>query len=97
MTIAAQIVDELGGPTKLKEQTGIPIQTIWDWKRNGNIPHWRRSTVLDAAQRLNKALTPEMTAYLASRDPAPRGEAGVANHIVSADAKTCRSGESEAA
>jgi hypothetical protein len=72
MTIAAQIIDALGGPTKLHRKTGIPVQTIWDWKDSGNIPHWRRSTLIEAAKKLPEPLDPQQLAYLASADPAPK-------------------------
>jgi len=72
MTIAAQIVDALGGPTAIHRKTGIPVQTIWDWKRKGNIPHWRRPTVIEAAKKLDEPLSTELLAYLASADPAPK-------------------------
>jgi hypothetical protein len=62
MTIAANIVGKLGGPTKLHRETGIPVQTIWDWTRKGNIPHWRRPAVIEAAKKLPEPLPAELPA-----------------------------------
>lgn len=66
MTVAAQIIQALGGPTAIHRETGIPVQTIWDWKRNGNIPHWRRPAVIEVAKKLSDPLPADMLAYLAS-------------------------------
>lgn len=85
MTVATSIVEALGGTNKVARETGIPPQTVSAWKQSkGGIPHWRRPTLIELARRTNKALSPELTAYLtASRDPASRGEAGAANDTVS--------------
>jgi hypothetical protein len=48
------------------------VQTIWDWTRKGNIPHWRRPAVIEAAKKLPEPLPAELLAYLASADPAPK-------------------------
>lgn len=70
MTIVDRIFEALGGPTALHKETGIPVQTIWDWRRNGNIPHWRRDAVIEASRKLEKTLDADMLAYLVSNEKA---------------------------
>jgi hypothetical protein len=74
MTHAQRIIKDLGGPSFVALETGIPIQTVSDWGVNGNIPHWRRDGVLALVRRLDKQLAPELVTYLASRAPAPKAE-----------------------
>lgn len=72
MHIVDRIFAELGESTSIARETGVPVQTANSWKVKGNIPHWRRQSVIEAAHRLGKTLDPEMAAYLASASPAPR-------------------------
>ena len=59
-------------------ETGVPIQTACDWRQNGNIPHWRRGAVLDAAKRKGIALDADSTAFLISDMSAEDWEASKA-------------------
>lgn len=72
MHIVDRIFHELGESTAISIATGIPVQTVNSWKMKGNIPHWRRPAVIDAAQRKGANLPPDLAAYLASADTAPR-------------------------
>lgn len=78
MTVVRSIIAELGGPTAISLETGIPVQTVSDWGVNGNIPHWRRDALVALARRLNKPLDSEMVAYLASSNRAPREDEAAA-------------------
>jgi hypothetical protein len=71
MHIVDRIISELGGPTAIANETGIPLQTVHSWKPKGNIPHWRRQAVIDAAIRMGKTLSPDAAAYLTSSERAP--------------------------
>lgn len=71
MHIVDRIFAELGESTAIATQTGIPVQTVNSWKSKGNIPHWRRQAVIDAAIRLGKTLPPDLAAYLTSSESAP--------------------------
>lgn len=68
MHIVDLIFEHLGEATAIAQAAGLPVQTVHSWKAKGNIPTWRRSVVSDAARRLEKALTPDMAAYLASSE-----------------------------
>lgn len=72
MHIVDAIFEALGEATKIATATDLPVQTVHSWKAGGNIPNWRRPAVAEAARRLNKSLTPEMAAYLASTERGPR-------------------------
>lgn len=76
MHIVDRIFKAIGGATVIATQTGDPVQTVHDWLAYGNIPHWRRPAVVDAARRLDKQLDPDMLAYLASRERSPRKQRG---------------------
>lgn len=78
MHIVDRIFAELGESTAIAIATGIPVQTVNSWKMKGNIPHWRRQNVIDAAQRLDKILSPDLAAYLASAETAPAKNAAAA-------------------
>lgn len=53
-------------PKALAEATGIPVQTVCDWRRKGipNIPAWRRTVVLGAILNSGKTVQPATLAYL---------------------------------
>lgn len=70
MTIVERIFDALGGATAIARETGNPVQTVHSWKVEGNIPHWRRAAVIEAAKRLDKTLPPDLLAYLVSTESA---------------------------
>lgn len=55
-------------PTALSKATGVPVQTVCDWRRKGkaHIPVWRRATVLAAIQQAGKSVSASTLAYLAS-------------------------------
>lgn len=64
--------DDKSAPKPLADAIGAPIQTVHQWKTTGDIPPWRRSTVLAAAQRQSVTLSRDALAYLASNDRAVR-------------------------
>lgn len=68
MDTIPRIIKQFGGSTALARETGFPVQTVNDWKKNGNIPHWRREKVLDAARRAGVDLDPDLIAYLVSSE-----------------------------
>jgi hypothetical protein len=70
MTLVKRIFVTLGGPTAIARETGDPVQTVHSWKVKGNIPHWRRAAVIEAAKRLDKTLPPDLLAYLVSTESA---------------------------
>lgn len=72
--IVDAIFKAFDGPTVIAKETGFPLQTVSDWRRNGNkdIPPWRRRDVLQAAQRIGVTLAPDALAYLASDVRLPR-------------------------
>jgi len=74
MHIVDHIFDVLGEATAIARETGDPVQTVHSWKAKGNIPHWRRQAVIDAAKRLDKQLSPEALVYLASAERSPPRE-----------------------
>lgn len=78
MHVVERIFVELGESTAIANATGIPVQTVNSWKMKGNIPHWRRQGIIDAAQRLGKSLAPDLAAYLASTDAPPMTDAEAA-------------------
>lgn len=43
-----------------------PHGTVWEWKRNASIPHWRRPAVLEGVRQLRITPSPEVLAYLAA-------------------------------
>ena len=62
-----------GKPSKLAQATGLPIQTVCDWRRKGtpNIPKWRRAVVLTAMQRAGVRVSETALHYLTSDQTAP--------------------------
>ena len=66
-------------PTDLSVATGIPVQTVHDWKAKGkpNIPTWRRATVLEAVRKAKATLSPETLTYLGAPPATPRRSARV--------------------
>lgn len=72
MHIVDRIFEALGEATAIARETGDPVQTVHSWKAKGNIPHWRRQAVMEAAKRLDKSLPAELLEYLASNDRAPK-------------------------
>lgn len=70
MDVVRSIFDTFGGVSALAEATGFPQQTVSEWRNRSpaEIPPWRRPAVADAARRLERALSPEALAYLASRE-----------------------------
>ncbi len=52
-----QILDALGGFTKVAKDTGTPITTVHSWKRVGFIPEWRRPQLLALAKKAKVSLT----------------------------------------
>jgi len=67
MDPVSDIFDAFGGsPKAISDATGIPVQTVCDWRRKGtpNIPPWRRDAVLAAIENSGKAVQPTTLAYL---------------------------------
>ena len=54
---AEQILDSLGGFTKVARDTGTPATTVHSWKRSGFIPEWRRPQLLALAKKAKVPLT----------------------------------------
>ncbi len=69
-----------GSPSAIAKATGLPVQTVWDWRGKGKteIPPWRRRAVLDAAKRLKIDLPAHCVEYLASDERMPRAKARAA-------------------
>ncbi|WCT78901.1 hypothetical protein [Novosphingobium humi] len=61
-----EIFSGFGGPTAIAVATGIKVQTVCDWRAKGrkNIPSWRRSAVLRAANEARIVLSQSAIAYL---------------------------------
>jgi hypothetical protein len=72
--IVETIFEAFDGPSVIAKETGFALQTVSDWRRNGNkdIPPWRRRDVLQAAQRIGVTLPADALAYLASDVRLPR-------------------------
>ncbi len=51
MQNASDIIDALGGTSKVAGALGIPPQTVSSWKATGSIPKWRT----DAVRKLAKS------------------------------------------
>lgn len=78
MTIVESIFKALGEATAIARETGDPVQTVHSWKAKGNIPHWRRAAVIEAAKRMEKPLPPDLLAYLGSKEAPPSPESAAA-------------------
>ncbi|MEH3121200.1 MAG: hypothetical protein PGN16_04335 [Sphingomonas phyllosphaerae] len=76
MDVVRSIFETFGGVSALAEATGFPQQTVSEWRNRSpaEIPPWRRPAVADAARRLERALSPEALAYLASRERTPKAQ-----------------------
>jgi hypothetical protein len=61
------ILDQLGGPSKVARDLGVPIQTAHSWKSKGTIPRWRRASVLQLAIAKGAELSADALAYLGAR------------------------------
>lgn len=48
----------------LAAEMRCPFQTVYSWKRKGDIPPWRRPAVLDAIRRLEIDVSPATLVYL---------------------------------
>lgn len=74
MNVVPSIFEAFGGVNALADATGFPQQTVSEWQTRTppEIPPWRRSSVADAARRLNKTLSPDAVAYLASTKRTPK-------------------------
>lgn len=74
MLTAADIIDRLGGLSKVSQETGFPITTVHSWTRSNSIPHWRRDALLELAARTGTELTaeqfPDASARSANQDAA---------------------------
>lgn len=57
MLTATKIIEQLGGPSKVAAETGFPVTTVHSWVRSDRIPHWRRSSLLELADRLGVPLS----------------------------------------
>ncbi len=67
-------VTELLGPrgrvAAIARNIRSPHATVWEWKNNAAIPHWRRPAVLEACRQLRLTTSPEVISYLAAVDAA---------------------------
>lgn len=72
MTVIEHIFKELGEATAIAVETGDPVQTVHSWKAKGNIPRWRRASLLDVARRKGKELSADAILYLTSTDKLPQ-------------------------
>lgn len=43
------IVNSFGGLTDMSKTIGVPIATIFVWKKKNNIPSWRVKNIIDKA------------------------------------------------
>jgi hypothetical protein len=70
MSEVHSIFDAFGGLKQLAEATGLPLQTVCDWRKKGKpeIPPWRRPAVLDAALAKSVPLPAEAVIYLQSSE-----------------------------
>lgn len=72
MHVVDRIFHELGEATKIANATGDPVQTVHSWKSKGNIPHWRRSKLIELAKQGNIPLPSDCLEYLASAERSRR-------------------------
>ena len=72
MHIVDQIFRDLGEATKIALATGDPVQTVHSWKAKGNIPHWRRSRLIDMAKQGGVTLPTDALEYLAGSERATK-------------------------
>jgi hypothetical protein len=56
METVPDILAQLGGPTVISNETGIPLTTVHSWKRAGFVPRWRVATLVSLAARLGKPI-----------------------------------------
>jgi len=70
MLTAAEIIDRLGGSSKVSQETGFPVTTVHSWARSNSVPHWRRPPLIELAARNGWKLTaadfPDRTAERAA-------------------------------
>lgn len=72
MDAVCEIIDELGGPTVISNETGIPLTTVHSWKRARFVPRWRVPTLVLLAQKMGKPIT---EASFPAERPAPAEQA----------------------
>lgn len=77
MSVVPDIFEAFGGVNALANATGFAQQTVSEWqtRQPPEIPPWRRHSVVDAARRLGKPLSPEALAYLSSSQRTKRTRA----------------------
>jgi hypothetical protein len=70
MSVVHTIIDAFGGVNATATATGTPQQTVSEWRTRNppEIPPWRRSSLIDAAQREKVKLPANALAYLASTE-----------------------------
>lgn len=66
MDVITEIFDALGGPTRIADATGNPVQTVHGWKVAGRIPRWHRKPLLKLRPLPDKALSEDARSYLLS-------------------------------
>lgn len=74
MSVVQEIFEAFKGVNALADATGFPQQTVSEWNARTppEIPPWRRASVLEAARRLDKELSQDALAYLASTARTPK-------------------------
>lgn len=59
MAKVADIIGDLGGPSKVAGELGLPVTTVHTWGRVNHIPAWRQPAIIDLAKTKGKKLTAE--------------------------------------
>lgn len=54
-----------GRVTEIANEMHLSPKTVWQWKKDGAVPEWRRQPLLAALGRLKIAVPPELLSYLA--------------------------------
>lgn len=56
MRTVGEILEELGGVTKVARALGLPISTVHTWSRKNAVPAWRRDNLVGLARKARKPL-----------------------------------------
>lgn len=56
MTVS-EIIDRLGGTSKVADYTGWPYTTVDSWRSNRHVPEWRKAALLRMAVEFNVPLS----------------------------------------
>ncbi len=72
MRTATDIIDLLGGPTKVAKAVGFPLTTVHSWKAANFIPEWRRAALLKMAGDQGVSLATTDFPPIEERKPRPK-------------------------